>query len=332
MAGNEPGDSRERAFLLASKMIEAKGLLEMNGGADAGNPSNLRAGSAWVWWIPAAAVGAWWLRDLSYYWNSNVESRFGWIVLILTAYLGWERWPTRPRRGEPVSPGQGLLPAVAAWPLLLIAELYKNAIARVAWTSLAVSIACALFLTAWIWLRYGRATWRHFLFPMIFFFVAVPMPDILLSPVVQGLRGIVTRLNVEVLNLLGIPALQQGNLIRLPGCVVGVDDACSGIRSLQSSVMAALFIGDLTLRRPGWKFVFLLAGLGLAVAGNFFRSLYLSITAHQHGAEALKQVHDSAGWSVLVFTGVGVGVLAWCAVRMEHWFLHRARRPMVSRS
>lgn len=313
-------------------MIEAKGLLEMNAGADAGNPSNPGAGSTWVWWIPAAVVGVWWLRDLSYYWNSNVEYRYGWIVLMLAAYLAWERWPTRPRRDEPMALWQGLLPAVAAFPLLLVAELYKNAIARVPWTSLAVSIACALFLTAWIWLRYGRATWRHFLFPMIFFFIAVPIPDILLSPIVQGLRGVVTRLNIETLKLLGIPAQQQGNLIRLPGCVVGVDEACSGIRSLQSSVMAALFMGDLTLRRPVWKAVFLLAGVGLAVAGNFFRSLYLSITAHQHGPEALKQVHDSAGWSVLLFTGAGVASLAWWASRMEQRFLRQTPRPVVGPS
>ncbi len=313
-------------------MIQARGLFGMNARADAGNSLDPRSGSTWVWWIPAAVVSGWWLRDLSHYWNSNVEYRFGWIVLMLAAYLVWERWPTRPTRVEPVSSGQGLLPAVAALPLLLVAELYKNAIARVPWTSLAVSIACALFLTAWMWLRYGRATWRHFLFPMMFFFVAVPMPDIVISPTIQGLRSLVTVFNIEALKLLGIPAQQQGNLIRLPGCVVGVDEGCSGIRSLQSSVMAALFIGDLTLRRPGWKVVFLLAGVGLAVVGNFFRSLYLSITAHYHGAEALKQVHDSAGWSVLLFTAAGVAGLAWWATRMEQHFLQQTRPSAASRS
>src|SRR4030095_6737637 len=129
-------------------------------------------------------------------------------------------------------------------------------------------------LVAHLLLLFGRRTVQHFLFPLLFFFIAVPLPHLLWDPIVLGLRKFVTVLNVETLNLMGIPAEQQGNLIRLPHCLVGVDEECSGVRSLQSSIMAALFIGDLTLRHAGWKVIFFLAGIGLALAGNFGRSLY----------------------------------------------------------
>ena len=57
--------------------------------------------------------------------------------------------------------------------------------------------------------------------------------------------------------------------------------------------------------------------LRLAVIGNFLRSLYLSLTANRLGPEGLKAVHDTAGWSVLVFTAAGVVVLAWWFTRKE---------------
>jgi exosortase len=96
-----------------------------------------------------------------------------------------------------------------------------------------------------------------------------------------------------------------------------VDEACSGIRSLQSTVMATLFIGALTLKR-GWLRVFLLAaGMSLAVVGNLFRSLFLSLTAHSRGTDAMKATHDMAGWSILLFTVVGVAALAWLFGKLE---------------
>jgi len=57
----------------------------------------------------------------------------------------------------------------------------------------------------------------------------------------------------------------------------------------------------------------------LAFFGNLVRSLYLSLTANAHGIESVEKVHDSAGWSILVFTAVGVAVAAWLFGKLEKW-------------
>jgi hypothetical protein len=49
---------------------------------------------------------------------------------------------------------------------------------------------------------------------------------------------------VEVLGWVGVPAAEQGNLIEIAAGTVNVNEACSGVRSLQSSFMAALFLGE----------------------------------------------------------------------------------------
>jgi exosortase len=277
----------------------------------------------WLPWIPFIGVVAWWLNDLRFQWASQIEYRFGWIVVMLTGYLVWERWEKRPRAETPAPLWQPLILAALGAPLVAIAELYKLGVARTPASSMLLSLGCALFVAANLLLLRGPKTLGHFLFPFGFFFIAVPMPKLLWDPIVFSLRDFVTMLNIETLNLMGIPAQRQGYIILTPRCEVGVDEACSGVRSLQSSVMAALFVGDLSLRHPAWKVVFLVAGVGLAVLGNFLRSLFLSLTAHYNGAEALHRAHDAAGWTVLAFTAIGVSLLAWFLIRFERQVLAR---------
>ncbi len=70
-----------------------------------------------------------------------------------------------------------------------------------------------------------------------------------------------------------------------------------------------------------------LAGIGLAIVGNFLRSLYLSYTAHKHGLAALHGAHDSAGWSILIFTACGLIAAAWLMVRLEKLVEAEHHRP-----
>lgn len=250
---------------------------------------------------------------------------------MLTAYLAWERWPTRPREDVPMPFWICLVLSLAAMPLVASAELYKNAIARVPATAFILSLGCGLFLAANLLLVCGRRTFRHFLFPFLFFFVAVPLPKTIWNPIVFGLQQFVTWIDVESLRLMGIAADQQGSVISLANCQVGVDEACSGVRSLQSSIMAALFVGDLTLKSNTWKVIFFGAGVSLAVVGNYLRSLYLAYSAHIGGPEQLHKVHDTAGWSVLAFTAVGLIIISMIITRLERLSETYKQRDLAKR-
>jgi exosortase len=268
--------------------------------------------------IPLLLVGAWWIYDLQVQWRSLVDYQFGWLVLIMSGYLAWERWPGRPVESKPGPAWISLLLSLLGMPMVVLAELYKNGIAHTPAASFLLSMGCCLFMAALLHQWGGWPMLKHFLFPMLFLFVAVPLPQMIWNPLVLNLQGIITACDVEALNLLGIPAVRQANVIQLPRCLVGVDEACSGIRSLQSSVMAALFLGDLLLKRRPMKILFFVTGIGLAILGNFLRSFYLSLTAHRHGLEALKHSHDTAGWSVLAFTAAGLILVAWLLGRWEN--------------
>lgn len=279
---------------------------------------NTESAPAWIRFAPALLIVGWWLYDLQYQWGALVDYQYGYMVAILAAYLIWERMPGRPLEDQPAATWVSVSLVLMGAPLVLFAELYKRAVAPTPMASFILSIGCVLFLSAFLLTGFGRRTWRHFFFPLIFMFVAVPLPGFLWSPVVNTLREGITILDVEALKLLGVPAVQQGNIIRLPNCEVGVDEACSGVRSLQSSIMAALFIGDLVFRKTSSRVFFLGMGIVLALTGNFLRSLYLSLVAHRNGIDALHNVHDAAGWSILVFTALGLILCAWGVTRLEN--------------
>ena len=60
----------------------------------------------------------------------------------------------------------------------------------------------------------------------------VPLPGFLGRAMSQSLQSIATQSSVFSLQLLGVPAVAQGNVIHLSDQTLGVAEACSGLRML----------------------------------------------------------------------------------------------------
>ena len=141
---------------------------------------------------------------------------------------------------------------------------------------------------------------RHFFFPVAFILVAVRWPYRIEHALTQNLMQVVASITVEILGWLGIPAIERGNLIELAGGTLGVDEACSGIRSFQSTLMAGLLMGELYRLRLIPRAVLVLVGLGLAFAFNIVRTFILSYQANKEGMGALDKWHDPAGYTIAI--------------------------------
>ena len=151
---------------------------------------------------------------------------------------------------------------------------------------------------------------RSLLFPAAFFLVAVPWPTFLEFPIVQGLTRANTSITVEILGVIGVPALQHGNIIEIGAGAVGIDEACSGIRSLQSTLMLSLFFGEV-FRLAAWRRVVLCAaGFALAFAFNVARTTLLTWIAAAKGLETMNAWHDAAGTGILVACFISLPLLA----------------------
>ena len=206
---------------------------------------------------------------LSNEWSVNEQYNYGWFVPFFALYLFWLRWEDRPVpevRSQKLEVRSRLLAAIiglAALLLLLPVRLFE--IGTPEWRPLgwihAASVATLTLL--YIWSAGGKPWLRHFAFPIAFFFVAVPWVTPIEVPIIQGLMRVVAAVAAETVTLFGIPTQLEGNLIRVSSGLVGVNEACSGVRSLQTALMIGLLFGELkrfsVLRR------FVLAGGAIAM-------------------------------------------------------------------
>jgi len=161
----------------------------------------------------------------------------------------------------------------------------------------------------------GRQWLREFAFPILFLFVAIPWPTIVEGPIIQNLTQANSAAVVEIMGILGVPALQHGNVIEVASGVVGIDEACSGIRSFQSSLMISLFLGEL-YRLGLWRRVVLVpVGFLVAFLFNICRTTFLTWVAAKKGVAAIAVYHDQAGLTILVACIATMWVLTRLMVR-----------------
>ena len=87
---------------------------------------------------------------------------------------------------------------------------------------------------------------------------------------------------------------------RWPPGSVGVDEACSGIRSFQATLMIALFFGEFYRLNWSRRVACVLAGFALSFLLNLARTTLLTWVAAKKGVPAVANWHDPAGVTILV--------------------------------
>lgn len=268
--------------------------------------------------LPTWLAFAFLVSKLSWTWNNRPEFNFGWIVLMLSLFLLHEAWPSRPARVLRWIPSAWVLFLFGLiWTALVL--LYVGAFGMGPAALLGLGLGAYSLAAANLLYVLGRPGLFHFLFPLGFLALAFPPPSFLGNWILSGLKSEIATWTVTVLNLAGIPASQSGNLIHVATGTVGVEDACSGVRSLQSSVMATLFVSYLVFRNWISRFLLVAAGCMLAIATNLARSIWLSVVAHRNGPGSVDSMHDQAGWTVLACTMAGILCLAWLFRKMESY-------------
>jgi exosortase/archaeosortase family protein len=141
--------------------------------------------------------------------------------------------------------------------------------------------------------------------------IAVPWPMDWERGTIQGLMRFVAGLTVEVAGVLDIPALQHGNLIEVGAGTVGIDEACSGIRSLQSALMLSLFLGEMHRCSGLRRAVLLVASLVFVLLANLTRTSFLVWAAASRGLHQMEAWHDAAGTVIMILVLPSLMGLAW---------------------
>jgi exosortase len=263
-------------------------------------------------------------------WATNPQYNYGWGVLPLAIYLFFRRWKDRPAAPPTRSLGVRpvLLPALLLF-LLLPIRLVQESNPDWRLINWLHALTVVGLLLSGLWAVGGGVWMRHFWLPAAFVLLAVPWPSGVERQITDGLMRNVAAITVEALNFLGILARQRGNLIELTSGVVGINEACSGVRSLQSTLMMAVFLGEYHRFALGPRLLLVGGGVSLALLFNVLRSFTVTLICARQGTAAANAWHDPAGYAVfaLAFAGL-LGLCAW----LQRWRRVETEPPAPSTS
>jgi len=256
--------------------------------------------------------GLW--RQLSGEWSVNDQYSYGWFVPFFAALLFWLRWEDAPesRKDEVESRKQAVAIGIMIVTLLLLFPIRLFEIGNPDWRPLSwLHAICVVIITlVFLWSVGGIPWLRHFAFPVAFTLVAVPWVSPIEEPIVQGLMRVVAAISSEAVALFGIPAQLEGSLIRIPNGLVGVNEACSGVRSLQTSLMIGLLFGELKRLSIFRRVVLVLSAAAIAFFGNCARSFFLVWIAATRNVATANSWHDLAGYGIVAAVFIGSLVAA----------------------
>ena len=280
---------------------------------------------AWLWFVL--------INDLCVEWTVNPQYSYGWAVPFLCAFLLWQSAKREAPSGKRSAPCALLfaLCALLYAPTRLIEE--ANPGWRLVSWALAIEVVglTLIFIRLALGaspLRFGRGegqsevppplsafqrfNFSAFIFPVCFFLVAVPWPSPIEGPLIQGLTRADSSITCELLGWIGIPAMPHGNVIEVATGVVGIDEACSGIRSFQATLMISLFLGELYSLGRLRRVICVVAGFALSFLFNLARMSLLVWVAARKGVAAIASWHDPAGVTILLacfFCLWGLGIV-----------------------
>src|SRR5437764_1469998 len=121
---------------------------------------------------------------------------------------------------------------------------------------------------------------------------------------------VVSAVAAETVTLFGIPAQLEGNLIRVSNGLVGINEACSGVRSLQTSLMIGLLLGELKRLSILRRVVLVAGAVVIAFIANCGRAFFLVWIAATKNIAAIDPWHEIAGYTIVTLVFVGSWFIA----------------------
>jgi len=276
------------------ELVAKQADLELSPADDSGTSSRLR-------WLPYAVIAL--LVCVLYYrvgvklvydWYTLPDYSHGFLVPFFAAFLLWDK--RKVISATPVRQSWYGIALVIFSIAVLILGVYGVEL-------FTARMSLVMLLTGLIWTFFGWAMVRVLRFPLLVLILAIPFPAIVFNQITFPLQLLASRIASDILPVLGVPTLHEGNIIELPVMKLEVAEACSGIRSLMSLFTLAVFYGYFLERTTKRRLILALASIPIAVAANVARIVGTGLCVQYWDPEkALGFFHEFSGWVMFVIS------------------------------
>jgi exosortase D (VPLPA-CTERM-specific) len=237
------------------------------------------------------------------------RSAFGWLIThdwaredythcamipLAVLYLIWEK--RKPLASTASRPSwKGFIPLIAGICLFWLGELGGEFFMLYSSFWLVVFGLC--------WINLGWEKLKIVKFALLLTAAMFPLPDFLNSKITIQLRLLSSRLGVALLQLWGVSAYREGNIIDIGFVQLQVVDACSGLRYLVPLMVLSLVIGYFFTAHLWKRAMIFLSSIPLAVAVNSLRIAATGVLYGAWGPEVAEGFfHGLSGWLLFMLT------------------------------
>lgn len=227
-------------------------------------------------------------------WYNIPDYSHGFLVPLFSVFLIWDK--RKVLNSTPVKQSWSGVALILVAIAVLILGIYGVDL----FTS---RISFVIMLAGLVWTLFGRTMLRELRFPLFVLLLAIPFPAIIFNQITFPLQLLASRLASQILPLLGVPVLQEGNVIQLPIMKLEVAEACSGIRSLMSLFTLSVFYGYFLEKTTTRRALLALASIPIAVTANVARIVGTGLCVQYWDPQkALGFFHEFSGWVMFVIS------------------------------
>lgn len=237
------------------------------------------------------------LADLAKDWWNEPSLSHGILIPPLAVYIAWLQ---RSRTFAcPICPDlRGLAFTAAACLTFLLGKLASE--------FFLMRMSFVILLAGLVWTFWGVARLRTLVFPFVLLATMVPLPMLVYNSLSAPLQLLASDLATQLAQALGVTIFRDGNIIQLASTSLGVAEACSGLASLSTLMVASLLLGYLVCTRVSARVGLFLLSIPLAIAVNILRVTGTAVLADYNQELALGFYHSFSGWLVFM---AGFGIL-----------------------
>lgn len=181
-----------------------------------------------------------------------------------------------------------------------------------------------LYLSLWLviagfaWIILGWMKIRIIWFALVMLLAMFPFPNFLNSKILLYLKMLSSRIGVSMLQIYGVSAYREGNVIDLGLTQLQVVDACSGLRYVIPLFVLSLLLAH-WFKAPLWKrIVLVFSSVPLAVMVNSLRIAITGILYDVKGVETAESFfHGFSGWLIFMLTIPVLFIEIWILKKIE---------------
>jgi exosortase len=230
--------------------------------------------------------------------------------MLIPFFVGFLVWNERSAlAATPVKPAWSGIPLVVFALGVLLLGVYGADVflSRISFVLLAAGL---------VWTLLGPAMLRRTRFMLLAPLLAIPLPRLVFNHITLPLQMMASRLASATLSLVGVPVLQEGNVIQLPAMKLEVAEACSGIRSLMSLLTVAIIFGAVFEASPRRRWILAAASLPIAIVANVARIVGTGLCVQFWDPQkAMGFFHEFSGWLMFLISLASL----YCVDRALRW-------------